>query len=63
MITISNRVHHASTVLALHYETRSGHDKRDQAVDIIADLLHLCDARVGMPSRSWRQRTCTTMPK
>ncbi len=45
MITITDRVHHASAVLALHYETRSGDDERDQAIDIISDILHLCDAR------------------
>ena len=45
MRTINDRVHHTSAMLTLHYERLSGEDGRDQAVDTISDILHLCDAR------------------
>ena len=44
MWTIEDRVERASAVLALNYERSSGGpDQFAQAVDIIADIMHLAD--------------------
>ena len=44
-MTNTERSHYVSTMLEVTYEWRSGECERDQAVDVVADIFHLCDAR------------------
>ncbi len=41
--SISNRSHYAGLILDLAYSGRSGDSTECQAIDIVADIIHLCD--------------------
>ncbi len=41
--SISNRSHYAGLVLDLAYSGRSGDCTETQAIDIVADIMYLCD--------------------
>jgi hypothetical protein len=44
-MTNQERSHYVSTMLEVTYEWRSGECEQDQAVDVVADIFHLCNAR------------------